>query len=134
MLVADQPETEDSEALLDFFSLVDKAQASAGKRKKTSKPRPLIPVREKAISINPRKGGFRIVAGPAAAAWTYPKSIRVRVAYDMIGTNPFTKHSRFDFDLEKGAEVTMDSTASTIKILKPNILNLIADSADFSLE
>ena len=134
MLVADQPETEDSEALLDFFSLVDKAQASAGKRKKTPKPQVNIPPRDKAISIRARKGGFQIIAGPAAAGWNYPRLIRVRIAYDMIGTNPFTKHSRFDFDLEKGSDVTLDSTASSIKILKPNVLNLIVDSADFSLE
>ncbi len=133
-LVAEQAEVEDSEALIDFFSLVDKAQASAGKRKKTPRPDIDIPPREKAISIKARKGGFLITAGPAAASWTYPRSIRVRVAYDMIGTNPFTKHSKFDFDLGKGTDVTLDPGTSSIKVLKPNILNLTVSSPDFSLE
>jgi len=134
MMVAEQAEVEDKEALLDFFSLVDKAQASAGKRKKTAKPRLNIPPREKAISIKARKGGFQIVAGPAAASWTYPRAIRVRIAYDMIGANPFTRHSKFDFDLGNGDEVTLDPTSAAIEVLKPNTLKLTVESVAFSLE
>ena len=34
--------------------------------------------------------------------WEFPKSIRVRVAYDVLGANPFNKHSPLDFDLSGG--------------------------------
>lgn len=87
-MIAEQAESEDSEALVDFFSILEQNQTKKGKKPKRPKPVIDVPPREKAISIRPRKGGFDIVAGPAAARWTYPRTIRVRVAYDMIGAKP----------------------------------------------
>ena len=92
-----------------------------------------IPQREKAITIKPRKGGFEIAAGPAAANWTYPRTIRVRVAYDMIGANPFTRHSPFDFDLS-GDKIDIEATDATCEPVKSNILKITAQTKDFRLE
>lgn len=133
-LVAEQPEVEDLEALADFFSIVDQVQSSSGRKKRSSKPKVDVAPRERAILIQPRKGGFDLVAGPAAEAWTYPRELRVRLAYDMIGANPFTRHSKFDFDLEAGGEIQLDTTAASIQVLKPNVLKLIVESPAFMLE
>ncbi|MER8508215.1 hypothetical protein NKH91_14650 [Mesorhizobium sp. M0894] len=132
-LIAEHAETEDNEALLDFFSLADQAQGAKGKRKKTPKPIIIVTPREKAISIKARKGGFEIVAGPAAAKWTYPRAIRVRMAYDMIGANPFNRHSKFDFDLNTDDEIQLDAKNADIEIIKPNVVKLIVQSPEFHL-
>lgn len=133
-LVADQLEQTQQDALIDFFAIADQAQASTGKQRKSPKPKPEIAPREKAISIRGRKGGFEIVAGPGAKSWTFPRSIRVRIAYDIIGSDPFKRHSRFDFDLEKGSEIDFDSIESSISILKPNVMKITATSPDFVVE
>lgn len=133
-LVSDQIESEDSEALVDFFSIMEKGPASKGKRKKASRQVVNVPAREVAIRIKERRGGFQIVAGPAAAKWTFPHSIRVKVAYDMIGANPFKRHSPFDFDFEKGREIKIGLVNATVEPMKPNVLKVIAQAPDFQVE
>jgi hypothetical protein len=130
-LVAEQAESEDAEALIDFFSILEQNQGRKGKR--VTKPKPKIPPRENAISIRPRKGGFDIVAGPAAVKWAYPRAIRVRVAYDMIGANPFKRHSPYDFDLSK-KQIEVDAINASYTAITPNILKVIAEKPDFRLE
>lgn len=133
-LIADQAESEDTEALIDFFSILDQTQSARGRRRKSPKPKPNIEPRVKAISIRQRKGGFDLVPGPGAADWTFPKTIRVRVAYDMIGANPFRMHSPIDFNFEKGDEVSIDVSNASYEPLKSNILKIIAESKEFRLE
>jgi hypothetical protein len=132
-LIAEQAESQDNEALIDFFSILEKNQGPKGKKPKSRIPRPDIVPREKAIRIRARKGGFEVLAGPAAANWTFPKVIRVRVAYDMIGANPFKRHSPFDFDLS-GSDIDMEASGASVEALKPNILKLTAESPEFRLE
>lgn len=129
-LIADQEQKEDPEALIDFFSLADEVRKSAGRKKKPPAP-PVLPPREAAIRIKSRKGGFEIVAGPAAANWTFPRTIRVRVAYDMIGSDPFKKHHRFDFDFLKGDEIDIDAEDVDVEPHKPNVLKLSVTSPQF---
>ena len=132
-IVADQAEVQDSEALLDFFSIVDKAQAWRGKKKKTSKIKIDVPKVEKAITIRQRAGGFDVIAGPGAQTWEFPKAIRVRMAYDMIGANPFKRHSRFDFDLEKGREISIEAQDAEYEAISPYILKVTASGPQFRL-
>ncbi len=132
-LVAEHAEAKDEEALLDFFWLADQAKGAKGKKKKVPKEMPKIEPREKAISIKARKGGFEIIAGPGAAKWTFPRIIRVRVAYDMIGANPFNRHSKFDFDLKDGKEIGLEAVNAEYEAIKPNTLKLTVQNADFHL-
>lgn len=134
VLIAEQQEHEQKDALIDFFSIADQAQASSGKRTKSPKPKPDVQPREKAISIRGRKGGFEIVAGPGAAAWNFPRNIRVRMAYDIIGADPFKRHSKFDFDLENGSEIEFDTVSSDVAALEPNIMEITVTSPDFRIE
>ncbi|MBU2527593.1 MAG: hypothetical protein KKC03_13430 [Bacteroidetes bacterium] len=134
LLIADQAESEDAEALIDFFSILEKSNSSSGRKRRISKPLIDIPAREKAISIRGRKGGFEIIAGPGAASWTYPRNIRVRVAYDMIGANPFSRHSRFDFDLSSDSDIEFDATSADYEVVKPNVLKVTVQASDFCLQ
>lgn len=130
-LIADQEEAEDTEALIDFFSLLDQTQGERGKRRRSPKPKPEIPQREKAISIRRCDGGFDLVSGPGTAEWEFPRIIRVRVAYDMIGANPFRMHSPFDFDLGTSDDIEIEAEGVTCEPLKPNVLKVVAESKDF---
>ena len=66
---------EDANALIDFFWLADKSEAATGKQKRVRKPKVEAPPRETGIRINPKNGGFDIVAGPGAENWRFPRRI-----------------------------------------------------------
>jgi len=88
--ISDDQERRDENALIDFFSLADLVQDTKPRRKKkTVKPKPKIPSKQKAFYISPKKGGFTIAPGPAASDWGYPKTMTLQMAYDMLGANPF---------------------------------------------
>ena len=131
-LLAEQVEQTDTDALLDFFSLPDLAPTPKGKKKQTPIPDPVIEPREKALVIRPQTGGFTLTPGPGAANWTYPKIVRVRAAYDMIGSNPFKRFSSFDFDFGKTVEVTSENM--TVKIAAPNAIQLTLEAPEFELK
>jgi hypothetical protein len=132
-LIADQEEKEDAEALIDIFSILDEAQSASGRKRKSRKPKVDVPPREKAITISRRDGGFSVSGAPGAASWEFPKVIRVRVAYDMIGANPFKRHSPFDFDLTKQDGIIIEAENASVEAQKPNVLKVMADSADFDI-
>lgn len=131
-LLAEQVEQTEPDVLIDFFSLIDANPASGKRKKRTPIPNPVVPPREKSILVRPREGGFAIAAGPGASKWTYPKIVRVRTAYDMLGSDPFKRFSKFDFDLAKGIE--LETTNMEADVIKPNVMQLKLLTADFSLE
>jgi hypothetical protein len=131
-LLAEQVEQTDADALLDFFSLPDLAPSPKGKKKQTPIPDPLVEPREKALIIRPQTGGFVLTPGPGSSKWIYPKSVRVRAAYDMIGANPFKRFSSFDFDFGKTVKITSDNI--TIKVAGPNALQLTVEAPEFELK
>jgi hypothetical protein len=112
---------------------MDQSPSSSGKKKQTIVVKPAVEPRQKAIIIKPRKGGFEIAAGPGAARWTFPRTIRVRMAYDIMGGNPFKRHSKFDFDLTK-KEIDLSATNAEIEPAAKNIITLRVASAEFRLE
>jgi hypothetical protein len=131
-LVADRVEQEDRDALVDFFSLADTARASQGPKKRIKIKIPVLPKRENAISIQSRKGGFSVIAGPGAQTWEFPKIVDVRVAYDIIGADGFKRHSQFDFDLTKN-DVAIESNNVEITPLRANKLRLQISAPDFGV-
>lgn len=132
-LVAEQVESEDADALVDFFSLAEQAAAKSGRRRKTPKPDPDVKPREAALRIQARKGGFRIASGPATKDWSFPRLIRTRLAYDMIGGDPFKRHSVHDFDLTRN-RITLEAKNLEIVRREKNVLVLKAEAPDFSLD
>ena len=72
--------------------------------------------------------------GPGAVSWEFPKSLRVRVAYDVLGANPFNKHSPLDFDLSNN-DIKLETTNISVKAPKANVLELSVELLpEFSLE
>jgi len=133
-IVSDQGDRRDKDALIDFFSLADPAKSDSPKAgKKLGVPPTLAPA-EKAFRIHKRGvGGFQIAPGPGAVKWEFPKLVRVRVAYDVLGANPFSKHSPFDFDFTED-DLKVDATNISVQPKEPNILELLVASPDFLLE
>ncbi|MCP4097098.1 MAG: hypothetical protein GY748_12745 [Planctomycetaceae bacterium] len=133
-LIAEQEEMEDTDVLLDFFSIKEPEDSTTGQNRKSPKPKPFVEPHETAIRIQPKSGGFQIYPGPGAAAWKFPRIIRIRLAYDMIGANPFKRYSPFDFDLQKGKEIEIKSQESDVRVLSSNILALVVTSPEFHLD
>ena len=131
-LVADQVAREDRNALIDLFSLVDPARSSDGARKRSRKPVVTAEPREKAISIKPRNGGFEVAAGPAASKWSFPRRISIRVAYDTMVGNPFSAHSKYDFDLTKN-EIGIDLKDATVDAKNSYQLIATVTGPDFAI-
>lgn len=133
-LIGEQQENLDQEALIDFFSIADRAQAVRGKRNKSPKPKPEVPKRQIGFTIKRMPGGFEVVPGPAALEWDYPRKIRVRMAYDMIGANPFSRFSRFDFSLKSGSDLKLEAENVSYDVDKDNVLILTTRTPEFSLK
>jgi hypothetical protein len=133
-IVSDQGDRKDEDALIDFFSIADPAKSESRKKGKTTVVLPDLPPREKAFRIQKLgQGGFAIVPGPGVAQWEFPKSIRVRVAYDVLGANPFNKHSPLDFDLT-GKDIDVETTNMTVLTPEANVLELSVTSPEFLFE
>ena len=133
-LIGGRIEQKDPDALVDFFSLIDEdAEPKAKRRRKSVRPRPVIEPRPKSLVIQGREGGFSLVAGAGARKWAYPCQLRVRCAYDIIGSDPFKRWSSFDFLLEKD-EITLNLSNAEVASRKGNILRLNLTSPDFSLD
>lgn len=131
-LLAEQVEQSEPDALIDFFSLVDANPATGRRKKKSPIPNPVVPQRAKSLLVRPRIGGFALIPGPGAVDWDYPKIVRLRAAYDVLGGDPFTRFSPFDFDLSKG--ISIDLKEMTSVAVKPNVLQLTLLSSEFCLE
>jgi hypothetical protein len=133
-IISDQGDRKDEDALIDFFSIADAAKSESSKRGKSTGVPPGLSPSEKAFRIQKRgQGGFAIVPGPGAVNWDFPKSIRVRVAYDVLGANPFNKHSPLDFDLS-GKEIDIETTNVGVTTPEANVLELSVTSPEFLLE
>lgn len=132
--IAEQIEQEDKDALVDFFSVADPSRkGSTGKKKLIPVPDPKIPPREKAILIRPRDGGFSVSAGPGAAQWRYPRYIDIRAAYDIVGGDPFKRHSKFDFDLS-GREIKISLQDCEAVQAAANKIRIAVKGPDFKAE
>lgn len=133
--IAEQSEQDDNDALIDFFSIVDQAEKAAKKKKKkTVKPKPDVPAALAALRIHPNEGGFEIKAGPGSESWTFPRVIRVKMAYDMIGANPFKKHSKFDFDLQKDKTILFKASNAICEPINTNTLKVVATGPKFEVD
>jgi hypothetical protein len=133
-LLGGQVEQKDPDALIDFFSLIDEnAEPKARKKRKSVKPIILAPQKPKSLVIRGRNGGFTLVAGPGAQAWAYPCQVRIRCAYDIIGSDPFKRWSPFDFTLDKD-ELTIELKDAETTSRKGNVFRLTLKSPNFELD
>lgn len=133
-IVSEQEDRREEDALIDFFALADPTRSRGNTKGKTTGPPPNLAPKEKGFRIQKRgDGGFAIVPGPGAAGWDYPKSLRVRVAYDVLGANPFTRHSPLDFDLAN-KDIDVEHSNIGYRVVEPNIVELDLVSSEFLFE
>ena len=117
-IVAEQKDTKDSDALSQFFSIKELQKRKKGKKRKKSvtegegeddfiDPRPPpVPVGF-VIAKNP--DGFTLVSTSDAENWSYPRQIRVAMAYDMVSGSPLKFYSPYDFDLHDPESTSVTS-------------------------
>ena len=133
--VADLEEVEDTDALADIFSITKPEQPEPGKKPVSLKPKPEVEPKQKAMGIIERKGGFSIVSALGALKWDLPRFIRIRVAYDMIGADPFKRHSKYDFDLTKADEIEIKTVGAEIsRRHKSNVIFVKVIDSDFRVD
>ena len=127
-----EPETQHDDSLIDFFSLDD---TDEGKRP-SRKPRqeiPDIPKTDKAIRINSQHGGFIVTSGKSSRSWNLPLLVRVRVAYDTVGGDAFSRYSPFDFDLQDENVFEFECKNAKIMSIVKNEITLEILSKKFSV-
>jgi len=58
----------------------------------------------------------------------------LQMAYDMLGANPFDKHSKYDFDLlSDHKDIIINATNLKVKVLRSNALQLDISNPEFEL-
>lgn len=124
------------DSLIGFFGIEDRARAPAPEddtNECSDDPEPKVPPSTRAFEIGRVSGGFSLTAGKRAGEWVYPKLIRVKVAYDTIGGNPFKRHSQYDFDLRTGDSVTVECHGGEAEAIGAGEISCRADSESFRL-
>jgi hypothetical protein len=132
-------ETDEAPRLLvDLFSIPhppeddEDSQRARRRKKKSSRPSPGPgPIRRRPLAcrVSEVAGGFTISRGEDGAPT--PKKIRVRVAYDCEGTNPFNAWHKADFRLDDGIITIEDSRGLSVKSADGNVMLLDVSDPDF---
>lgn len=131
-------ETEDDPfTLASYFPL----EADSGPKKPAPTPKkrgtkpdlvipPIPPARPRRFRVSKIEGGFRLTGNPETAQ--HPKSIKVRLAYDVRRGNPMKKYRSFDFDLSSGSIVkTLDGCS--LSVAEGNAMTIVPERSDFSV-
>lgn len=144
------PEGFDLDALADVFNVEDTRRTARrpGKKRKRgmtppqltqlpTKPPGPIPIKPKWWNVAQRVGGFAIRPTQAAQEATWPKRLRVAVAYDLPdGGSPLTAWSPFDFTLDNGKGNPIRLSGRQVKAVpgsKKNVLRLTVEGPEFEL-
>jgi hypothetical protein len=110
-LLSTGKEVEVRNALLDFFYVDDPVQSKkaagkgAGAKKKADpavgpdKPDDIPSPKPRKYRIDQRIGGFTVAGAGGLEAEELPRSLRVRLGYDIEGRNAVRSWDKFDFDL-----------------------------------
>ena len=96
-LVFDRVDREDTEALVDFFSIPKPTRGARGSTIVPGKPASLPEAHLRPFRIERKAGGFSIVSNPAAKSEVLPLKLHIRCAYDVLSGNPFRRYSEYDF-------------------------------------
>ncbi|MBT4260268.1 MAG: hypothetical protein HOD90_10215 [Nitrospina sp.] len=122
----------DKKLLEEFFSVTPLTDKGTNKSsgQKNDLPEGLIGS-TKEFHLFRKQGGFILRKNPKATHM--PNGIHVTVAYEILGRNPFTKYSPFDFEMDK-VPIKINSKGVQINAIKENQLIAKLDSHDFRFE
>ncbi len=115
------PPGRDINFLKDIFYMEEPVEKEKGKKTK----KPDIPSTERKPSIfviNKLRAGFTITLNNVERS--FPFKATIRVAYDVIRGNPFSKYSPFDFDFESDA-LSIDLSGGTVTQAMKNKLHIM---------
>jgi hypothetical protein len=132
--IAQAIETTDRDAFLDVFSVPAHAGDSRPPSDPVSDP-PKIPRLEpsrRLFNLRSRKDGFTVTSSSSISADDLPLTIRLEAAYDLLGGDPFARHSDVDFDFRSG-DLKLESEGATVRAEKANRLELSCASTEFAL-
>lgn len=128
-------ETLEKDALIDVFS-ISSEDGSVGQKKKGEKVDPSkfkkIPVKPRSFHVTELQGGFRIRSGIIEDN-DLPFSIRVRIAYDVLRGNPFSKHDPADFDL-RAKHLHFNGKGVRLSAISAGTLNVEVQEKEFVVD
>lgn len=129
-LLDHEQEGRDVNVLREFFSIPNPERKRNGGE--TPDPSPDPPSSPVSVRIGERKGGFSIVPGPGSSDWTFPKTFQVKVAFDVIGADPFRCYSTYDFDFMNG-DIVQELSGAEASAIKSNVLEVTVRKPEFKL-
>ena len=134
-IIEEKEKDEDTDALIDFFSIMDKSKSTTGPNPDdTEKEKVVIPKSKNPLSIQPRSNGFVLTASENTKKENLEiEEIYVEIAYDTYGGNPFGDFDKCDFDLNDPLP-HIEETDAKLKILKPNAISVFPNNSDFRLK
>ena len=131
-------ETFDKDALIDIFS-IPSDDGSKERRNKGENVDPVkipdIPIRRKTFRVIELSDGFSIKSSLIDES-QLPFSIRVRVAYDVLRGNPFSKHDPADFDLRSNSnkQLKFSGRGATLSAIDPAIFQIDVVEKEFFID
>jgi hypothetical protein len=96
-IVFDRLDREDTNALVDFFSIPKPTRRGKGADVVPGKPTDLPEARPHLFRVERKAGGFSILSNPTVRPEVFPLKLHVRCAYDVLSGNPFRRYSEYDF-------------------------------------
>lgn len=128
-------ETLDKDALVNFFSIPSQDGAIEQKKKgDKAEPRtvPVIPKKPRLFHVEHLRDGFRIRSGSIEES-DLPFKIRVRVAYDVLRGNPFSKHDPADFDF-RTRQLRFDGKGVAVSAIDSGTLGVEVSDTNFVVD
>lgn len=135
-------EIEVPDALLDFFWVNDgsttaKSGTGSGGVKKGTKqssppPEPPPPPAARKFRIEQQIGGFTVRGDVGLESQTLPRTLRLRLGYDLEGGNAVKEWDRFDFDLKPDDEAFAHEISGALAEMDGNEIRLEISEAGFA--
>jgi hypothetical protein len=95
-VVFEHVDREDTDALIDFFSIPKPSRAGSATTVAAGRPPDLPQSPPRPFRIERKAGGFSILSSEAPPD-APPLKLHVRCAYDVLSGNPFRRYSEYDF-------------------------------------
>ena len=128
-MLAQSVEEEDTDALLEFlWTPATKAQKNKKQRKSPDEPIVIPPPTPKVFRVVSRKNGFCVQPDAEVRDDQLPIGCTIKVAYDILTGNPFSRYDPLDFDF---SSLAIEAKNATVIEASKNILDVTLDSRDF---
>jgi hypothetical protein len=132
-VVFERVDRENTDALIDFFSIPKPSRAGAGATVAPGRPPDLPQSPPRPFRIERKAGGFSILSSREAAPDRPHLKLRVRCAYDVLSGNPFRRYSEHDFSFFS-PEIKFEKVNADCWPTDFNELDLAARRSEFRVD